>query len=216
MKRNFDDCLIRLLKDEGGYSNDPADSGGPTNFGITLADYQKYIDRAGTAFDVKGMTVDQAKDIYRTKYWNALDCDSLTSGVDYTCFDYGVNSGLGRPRKALAKYKTLKGTQLIDAINDERVDFLHNISGGKNAKFLKGWLARVARVRDYSKTLAKKDNISGPGTAVVIGSGGVVAGMTHPTLITYVQSHPYISTLVIGFVAVLIGATVHTIRNWSK
>ena len=83
-------------------------------------------------------------------------------------------------------------------------------------KFLKGWLSRVARVRDYSKTLAKKDNISGPGTAVVIGSGGVVAGMTHPTLITYVQSHPYISTLAIGFVAVLIGATVHTIRNWSK
>ena len=45
MKQNFNDCLNRLLKDEGGYTNDPNDNGGPTNFGITIADYRKYIDR---------------------------------------------------------------------------------------------------------------------------------------------------------------------------
>ena len=43
MKSNYNDCLTRLLKDEGGYTNNPNDSGGPTNYGITLADYRKYI-----------------------------------------------------------------------------------------------------------------------------------------------------------------------------
>src|SRR6266852_2743100 len=153
MKSNFNDCLTRVLKDEGGYSNDPSDSGGATNFGITIADYRKYINSSGTSLDVKNMIVDQAKIIYKSKYWDALGCDSLPSGVDYTCFDYGVNSGLGRPRKALQKFKSLTGTKLIDAINDERTAFLQAIGVGKNAKFLKGWLARVSRVRNYSKSL---------------------------------------------------------------
>ena len=211
MKNNFNDCLTRLLKDEGGYSNDPSDSGGPTNYGITLADYQKYINRQGTASDVKGMSIDDAKTIYKTKYWDALDGDNLTSGVDYTCFDYGVNSGLGRPRKALAKFKDKKGTELIDAINDERVDFLHAISGGKNAKFLKGWLARVSRVRDYSKTLAKKNNAIGPAAAAI--TVGATAGSSYTS---FWQGH---QTLIIAggiAAAVMIGFLVHYIRNKGK
>jgi lysozyme family protein len=165
MKTNFNDCLTRLLKDEGGYSNDPSDSGGATNFGITIADYRKYINSSGTALDVRRMTVDEAKSIYKTKYWDALGCDQLPSGVDYTAFDYGVNSGLGRPRKALQKFKSLTGTKLIDAINDERIAFLQSISAGKNAKFLKGWLARVSRVRNYSKTLAANTPV--PSTSLI-------------------------------------------------
>src|SRR6185312_9585820 len=145
MKNNYDDCLTRLLKDEGGYTNDKSDSGGPTNFGITLSDYRKYINSRGTAEDVRRMSVDQAKAIYRSKYWDALNCDNLPSGVDYTCFDYGVNSGLGRPRKALQRFKSLSGSNLINAINDERTAFLKAIGVGKNARFLKGWLNRVSR-----------------------------------------------------------------------
>src|SRR5260221_4249705 len=127
MKSNFNDCLTRLLKDEGGYTNDPIDPGGPTNFGITLTDYRKYIDSQGTANDVKNMRLDDAKTIYRTKYWNVLGCDQLSSGVDYTVFDYGVNSGLGRPRKALQRFNNLSGVALIDAINNERMAFLQRL-----------------------------------------------------------------------------------------
>src|SRR5882757_4915173 len=153
MQSNFNVSLTRLLKDEGGYTNDPRDPGGATNFGITIIDYRKYIDKNGTPDDVKHMTVDQAKVIYKTKYWDALDGDNLPSGVDYTCFDYGVNSGLGRPRKALQKFKDLKGIELIDAINNERTAFLEALAARrtKDQKFLAGWLARVSRVRAYSK-----------------------------------------------------------------
>ena len=38
----YDEALRRLLAHEGGYVNHPSDPGGPTNFGITLADYRRY------------------------------------------------------------------------------------------------------------------------------------------------------------------------------
>lgn len=176
MKQNFNDCLNRLLKDEGGYTNDPRDPGGPTNFGITLKDYQLYINKRGTATDVKNMSVDQAKTIYKSKYWDALDCDNLSSGVDYSVFDYGVNSGIGRSKKVLTKFKTLSGTQLINAINDERMAFLRSLSTFPT--FGKGWTRRVAGVRAHSLELAVKPSSgtsTGAAGAVVLAGGAAVA-----------------------------------------
>lgn len=205
MKNNFNDCLTRLLKDEGGYTNNPVDPGGPTNFGITLTDYRKYINFKGTAVDVKNMTVDQAKAIYKSKYWDALDCDNLSSGVDYTCFDYGVNSGLGRPRKALQRFKSLTGTSLIDAINNERMTFLRSLN--TFSVFGKGWTRRVEGVRVYSKVLASKtDSTSGPVSgAVTLGTGATIAQ----------YFHNHVTAIVIGTIiaAVLIGTVVHLYRN---
>lgn len=176
MKSNFNDCLNRLLKDEGGYTNDPRDPGGPTNFGITLKDYRLYINSKGSAEDVKNMTVDQAKAIYKAKYWDALDCDNLSSGVDYSVFDYGVNSGIGRSKKVLAKFSTLSGTQLINAINDERMAFLRNLS--TFSTFGKGWTRRVAGVKAHSLELAAKPSSgtsAGAAGAVVLAGGAAVA-----------------------------------------
>jgi lysozyme family protein len=181
MKSNYNDCLTRLLKDEGGYTNNPSDSGGPTNFGITLGDYRKYINPQGAAKDVRNMGVAQAKVIYKSKYWDALDCDSLPSGVDYSCFDYGVNSGLGRPRKALQRFKSLKGTELIDAINNERAAFLKALEASqpKDQVFDKGWMRRVEGVRAYSKVLAGQKPSTGTSAgaagAVVVAGGAAIA-----------------------------------------
>jgi lysozyme family protein len=47
----YDDALRRLLVHEGGYSNHPSDPGGPTNFGITLADYRAYVNAEREAND---------------------------------------------------------------------------------------------------------------------------------------------------------------------
>jgi len=178
MQSNYNDCLTRLLKDEGGYSNDPADKGGPTNYGITIADYRTYINKSGTAQDVKNMTVAQAAKIYKAHYWDALGCDNLPSGVDYTVFDYGVNSGLARPKADLVKFKDKSGVTLINAINDERQAFLNRIGVGKKSKFLKGWTARVARVRAHSLELSKQ-NPTPAGTGASAGAAGaVIAGGT--------------------------------------
>lgn len=210
MKTNFNDCLNRLLKDEGGYSNDPSDSGGATNFGITIIDYKKYIKADGTPDDVRHMTVAQASVIYKTKYWDALSCDKLASGVDYTCFDYGVHSGLARPRKALQTFKSLTGTNLSDAICDERTAFLTNLANSrpKDQKFLKGWLARVARVKAYSRILGgKKDATTGPAT-------GVTATLSiWATMSQYFHAHPYFIAAGAIAAGALVWYIVHTIRN---
>ncbi len=48
-KWTYDESLRRLLADEGGYRNHPSDPGGPTNFGITIIDYRKYVKPNATA-----------------------------------------------------------------------------------------------------------------------------------------------------------------------
>ena len=208
MKSNFNDCLNRLLKDEGGYNNNPQDPGGPTNFGITLGDYRKYIKADGTAFDVKNMTVAQASVIYKERYWDALGCDNLPSGVDYTCFDYGVNSGIGRPQRDLTKFKNLTGTKLINAINDERMAFLQALN--TYPVFGKGWSARVARVRAHSIDLATNKNVTaGPAVATgVVAGGGILSHFWH--------NHEYL--VIGGAVIVAIGAAyiIHNLINKGK
>jgi lysozyme family protein len=203
MKNNFNDCVNRVLKDEGGYSNDPADSGGATNFGITQREVSQ---------DVRTLTVDDAKSIYRNKYWNALNCDSLSSGVDYTVFDYGVNSGLGRPRKALQRFKSKVGVDLINAINNERTAFLQALAATrtKDQKFLRGWLARVKRVNAYSVDLAnRKDNKTGPAAG-----GGTVA----ITVLISQFFHNHTTAIIIGgaLLAIGVGVAVHLYQNKGK
>src|SRR5207248_3340967 len=126
------------------YSNHPADPGGPTNFGITIQDYRKYLKPDATASDVRALKLEQAKAIYRSKYWNVMRCDELPAGIDYCIFDYAVNSGTGRAPKVLQRVldapvsgrmddatarlaKTRDAKKLIAAICDERLRFLKNL-----------------------------------------------------------------------------------------
>lgn len=212
MKKNYDYCIKELLKSEGGYSNDPSDSGGATNYGITIADYRMYIKKGGTPNDVKNMTVDQAKAIYKSKYWDAVNGDQLESGVDYSVFDYGVHSGVAKAKACLKKYPLLKGDKLIDAINDDRKAFLTRLINArpKDEKFRKGWMTRVDRVRKQSHYLAsnpKTDNV----TPVMAAS---VTGVSYFTMLQdWVWAHPYVATGIGAAFVILVGSIVHAIRN---
>jgi lysozyme family protein len=167
---SYDEALRRLLVHEGGYSNHPSDPGGPTNWGITIHDYRKYVNANATAADVRGMPVEVAKKIYRSKYWNAMRCDELPAGIDYAAFDYGVNSGIGRAGKVLRRLLGLASNSsavtdeviaavsrrevkpLVDAICDERLAFLRGLRTWP--VFGKGWGRRVQEVRTAALTMA--------------------------------------------------------------
>ena len=92
----FDDYIPTLLKEEGGYTNDPDDAGGETNWGITIARARA----AGYTGDMKDMTRDQAIGIYRLFYWIQPAFD-LVVPVSYMladlCLDLGVNLGTSWP-----------------------------------------------------------------------------------------------------------------------
>ncbi|MEI9803803.1 MAG: glycosyl hydrolase 108 family protein [Pseudolabrys sp.] len=167
---SYDDALRRLLAHEGGYTNHPADPGGPTNFGITIFDFRRYVKADATAADVKSMRLEDAKAIYRAKYWDAQRCNELPAGVDYAIFDYGVNSGIGRSGKVLRRVLTLADNTsavsdaviaaarkadakaLIAAICDERLRFLQSLKTW--SVFGGGWGRRVAEVRMVALTMA--------------------------------------------------------------
>jgi lysozyme family protein len=166
---SYDEALRRLLVHEGGYTNHPADPGGPTNFGITIYDYRKYVKPNATAADVRAMKLDDAKAIYRAKYWDAQRCDELPAGVDYAVFDYGVNSGIGRSQKVLQRClgvaadgkigdetiraaRAANARQLTAAICDERLRFLQGLRTWP--VFGKGWGRRVAEVKAVALAMA--------------------------------------------------------------
>lgn len=170
MKANYDYCLGEVLKWEGGYTNHPADKGGPTNFGITIHDYRMYVNPTATALDVKNMKLDDAKTIYRIRYWDLCQCDALPDGLDYTVFDFAVNSGVKRSISYLQQaagcdlidgimgprtlhYTLLKDPiELINTINTWRLLFLTHLKIWKF--FGKGWGKRVKGVKADSLIMA--------------------------------------------------------------
>ncbi len=92
----FDDCTAFILQEEGGYSNDPRDPGGATNFGITIGDLQAWRGRKATVTpaDVRGMSKSEALLIYGARYWSPLSCALLPAGVDLIVYNFGVNAGV--------------------------------------------------------------------------------------------------------------------------
>ena len=63
-----DDNLARILSHEGGYVDHPLDKGAPTHHGITLATLAEWRGHSVTADDVRRLTVEEAKEIYRQRY----------------------------------------------------------------------------------------------------------------------------------------------------
>jgi lysozyme family protein len=187
---SYDEALRRLLVHEGGYTDHPADPGGPTNFGITIYDYRKYVKPNATAADVRAMKVAEAKSIYRAKYWDAQRCDDLPTGVDYAVFDYGVNSGIGRAKKVLQRVVGVKADgalgpatmraiaahdpkYIIGAICDERLRFLKRLRTWP--VFGKGWGRRVAEVKTVSLALAANAPMAAAAAATAQGRAIVPA-----------------------------------------
>jgi lysozyme family protein len=71
----------------------------------------------------------------------------LPHGIDYSVFDYGVHSGVGRARKVHERYKMLEPAAQVRAINGERYSFLKHL---RIAKHFPGWWPRVVHVRRRS------------------------------------------------------------------
>lgn len=91
----FDDAFGRVILKEGGYSNDPRDSGGATNYGIT-----EQVARAnGYTGPMEQLPRDFAERIYRTQYWRALRLDAISERMPRLAeelFDSAVNCGVAR------------------------------------------------------------------------------------------------------------------------
>ena len=84
--------LESLVGREGGYTNHPADRGGPTNWGITENVARAY----GYTGDMRNLSRDTALTIYRKRYWEAPKFDAVgaySMPIAEEMFDSGVNMG---------------------------------------------------------------------------------------------------------------------------
>ena len=98
---NWPQCFALVLKNEGGYVDNPADPGGATNLGCTKAVWEQYIGRSVTKDDIKALTLNDVMPLYKAKYWDTVRGDDLPEGVDYAVFDFAINWGPSRAAKAL-------------------------------------------------------------------------------------------------------------------
>jgi lysozyme family protein len=158
----FSLCLPLILAHEGGYVDHPADPGGATNLGITLATLSAWRGATVTKADVRALTQKEAGAIYRARYWNAVRGDDLPPGLDLAMFDYAVNSGVGRAAKdlqglvgavqdgaigakTLAALDGMPAAHLVTRLCDTRLAFLRGLKTWPT--FGKGWARRVEETR---------------------------------------------------------------------
>lgn len=79
----FEAAVEHILENEGGYA--PSDmNGAPVNFGINQG--------ANPDIDVKGLTRDQAKQIYLDRYWKPSGAESLPANLQAPYFDVYIRN----------------------------------------------------------------------------------------------------------------------------
>ena len=164
---NFNLSIELVLKNEGGYTDHPMDRGGATNWGITHQDLIHVRGLGVTKEDVKNMTREEAKDIYKRLYWMPLQCEFIVvQKVADIIFDQGVLCGIsGSIKRAQIVLKRMNknitvdgkmGNATLSAVNTvnpdefcmefifDTQDYFAGIVERRpsQAVFLRGWLNR--------------------------------------------------------------------------
>lgn len=98
----YTDCLIYVLRWEGGFVNDPSDRGGATNRGITQKTYNSYLTKNQlTLRSVEEIDDTEVAEIYKLEYWDKCHCSDIPTPLDLIVFDSAVQHGVSRASKWL-------------------------------------------------------------------------------------------------------------------
>jgi lysozyme family protein len=162
MNTNWKQSFELMLQSEGGFVNHPSDPGGMTNLGVIKATWEGWVGREVDEAEMRGLTPEKVKPLYKKKYWDAVRGDELPPGISYLCFDFAVNAGVGRSIKTLqtavgvtpdggfgpmtmAAVQAVDPIELIERFSQAKEDFYRSLN--TFATFGKGWLNRVADVK---------------------------------------------------------------------
>lgn len=170
----FDKAFDRVVGHEGGFQNDPKDRGNwtsgvigqgvnkGTKFGISAMSYPNE--------DIKNLTVQRAKEIYKRDFWDRNNVESFHSSVQYQMFDAAVNHGRGSAARMLQRavkvaddgaignltltaYKKMAENDILLRFLAERLEFMTKLS--TFSTYGRGWSIRIAD----NLRLAAEDNI---------------------------------------------------------
>lgn len=160
----------KVIGEEGGFVDDRVDHGGATNHGITqrtLAEWWQHLGRDGapTRADVQMLSETEAREIYRTLWWDRYRLGRIDDqAVAEKVFDMAVNMGPHQAvvlaqRAARVDDDGVLGPATLAALNSaDPVELLNRMRLAARAfyealalddptqkRFLRGWLARAAR-----------------------------------------------------------------------
>jgi len=144
MLTEFEEIIEVVLHHEGGYVNDPKDPGGETNFGIAK--------RSHPDVDIKNLTKQEAKEIYKVHYWHQNRVDDLPIQLRHIYFDMCVNQGRGRAVKILQKAANAKGAGLkVDGgLGPKTIAAVSNVGTDR---------VRAYRVKYYADLVTRKPDL---------------------------------------------------------
>lgn len=148
---NFLEAVDFIIYLEGGATvvNDPDDPGGLTKFGISQRSYPN--------LDIRNLTIDQAREIYKADFWDKVNGDNLPSGLNLLVFDAAINQGEDRASMALQRIVHAKpdgniGTVTLEALQGRSISELillyslerHRLyTKAKWEKYGAGWSKRL-------------------------------------------------------------------------
>ena len=154
-----------LKKLEGGFVNNPADPGGATNMGVTLATFQQWYGADKTVADLRMMTDAQWTAIMKGGYWDKCLADQIKNqSVAEMIVDWCINSGNGIVRKVQGIVGVtadgIVGPKTIAAINrydqqnlhfrikKARAEYYASLVDNRksNLAFYDGWISRIAQL----------------------------------------------------------------------
>ena len=161
MQGNFEQCFALVIKNEGGYVDNPADPGGATNLGCTKTTWETWVGHPVTKDNIKALMPNNVMPLYKKKYWDTIKGDNLPMGVDYAVFDFAINSGPSRAVKTLQSvlgvaadgqigpatmdaFETANSREIATKVCEARLAFLQSLP--TYGTFGKGWSRRVSEV----------------------------------------------------------------------
>jgi hypothetical protein len=155
----FEKALEFALQWEGGFVNDPDDPGGATNYGVTLrtlrdAGYDIDGDGDVDVDDIRNLDLGTVAKIYREKYWNVINADSLDNSLAIAAFDTAINCGAGRVNRWLNQCDDWQ-----DMLNLRNIHYLTIIK--KNPvlkKYQRGWMNRVNDLKKFITILESESS----------------------------------------------------------
>lgn len=134
---NFYEAYRITMSHEGGYANDPDDSGGETYCGIARKYHSGWsgwiiIDKIKETRSIKVNEIisdtilkDQVLEFYKIKFWNVNSLDRIHSQkISNELFDTGVNMGTGTAAKFLQEAANLlnkNGRRHSDLVVDGKI-----------------------------------------------------------------------------------------------
>ena len=160
LKAAFEKAVAFVLEQEGGWVDDPSDSGGETNFGISSPVLEKatFLGLVPKGTTPRTLTRAEAIGIYQDLYWNKIHGDELPPAVAFHLFDSAVNQGpetatrllqqtLGVEPDGIVGEETVRaakdqvGARLLDEFVSKRL--LRYVRTKNVERFAYGWIRRA-------------------------------------------------------------------------